>query len=201
MIARIKGTVLESTPLLVVLEAGGLGYEVHIPVTTAERVPAIGQECSLFVHSVYREDSATLYGFATRTDRDFFRLLVERVSGIGPKIGISILSRMSVDVLRSAIASSDIALLSKCPGIGKKTAERLVIELKDKVFAEGTTPAETSAAPQASSAATPSSFQDAVASLITLGYKAADADKLVRKASSKASPDASVEDLIRLALS
>ena len=201
MIARIKGTVLESTPLLVVLEAGGLGYEVHIPVTTAERVPAIGQECSLFVHSVYREDSATLYGFATRTDRDFFRLLVERVSGIGPKIGISILSRMSVDVLRSAIASSDIALLSKCPGIGKKTAERLVIELKDKVFAEGTAPAETSAAPQASNAATPSSFQDAVASLITLGYKPADADKLVRKASSKASPDASVEDLIRLALS
>ena len=202
MIARIKGTVLESTPLLVVLEAGGLGYEVHIPVTTAERVPAIGQECSLFVHSVYREDSATLYGFATRTDRDFFRLLVERVSGIGPKIGISILSRMSVDVLRSAIASSDIALLSKCPGIGKKTAERLVIELKDKVFAEGTAPVESNeATAQTNSSATPSSFQDAVASLITLGYKPADADKLVRKASSKAAADASVEDLIRLALS
>lgn len=185
-----------------VLEAGGLGYEVHIPVTTAERVPAIGQECSLFVHSVYREDSATLYGFATRADRDFFRLLVERVSGIGPKIGISILSRMSVDVLRSAIASSDIALLSKCPGIGKKTAERLVIELKDKVFAEGTAPATAGDTPQATSnSAAPSHFQDAVASLITLGYKPADADKLVRKASSKAASDASVEDLIRLALS
>ncbi len=183
------------------LEAGGLGYEVHIPVTTAERVPAIGQECSLFVHSVYREDSATLYGFASRTDRDFFRLLVERVSGIGPKIGISILSRMSVDVLRSAIASSDIALLSKCPGIGKKTAERLVIELKDKVFAEGSTPVESNESPKTNSSATPSSFQDAVASLITLGYKPADADKLVRKASSKAAADASVEDLIRLALS
>ena len=149
MIAHIKGTVLESTPLLVVLEAGGLGYEVHIPVSTAERVPGIGQECRLFVHSVYREDSATLYGFATRTDRDFFRLLVERVSGIGPKIGISILSRMSVDVLRSAIANSDIALLSKCPGIGRKTAERLVIELKDKVFAEGLAPANAGETPQA----------------------------------------------------
>ena len=77
MIARLKGTVLESSPLLVVLEAGGVGYEVHIPVTTAEKVPAIGAECSLFIHSVYREDSATLYGFAGRDDRDFFRLLVE----------------------------------------------------------------------------------------------------------------------------
>lgn len=201
MIARIKGTVLESTPLLVVLGAGGLGYEVHIPVTTAERVPAIGQECSLFVHSVYREDSATLYGFATRTDRDFFRLLVERVSGIGPKIGISILSRMSVDVLRSAIASSDVALLSKCPGIGKKTAERLVIELKDKVFAEGSAPVKAKETPQVGNPAPSSNFQDAVASLITLGYKPADADKLVRKASSQADPDASIEDLIRLALS
>ena len=95
MIARIKGIILESTPLMVVLEAAGVGYEVHIPVTTAEKIPAIGKECSLFIHSVYREDSATLYGFATREDRDFYRLLVEKVSGIGPKIGISMLSRMS----------------------------------------------------------------------------------------------------------
>ena len=135
MIARLKGTVLEATPLLVVIEAAGVGYEVHIPVTTAEKVPPVGQECSLFIHAVYREDSATLYGFGVREDRDFFRLLVEKVSGIGPKIAISILSRMSVELLRNAIAGSDVALLSKCPGIGKKTAERLVIELKDKVFA------------------------------------------------------------------
>ncbi len=133
MIARIKGTVLETTPLLVVIEAGGVGYDIQIPITTAEKVPGIGKECSLFIHSVYREDSASLYGFATREDRDFFRLLVEKVSGIGPKIGIAILSRMSVELLRGAIASADIGLLSKCPGIGKKTAERLVIELKDKV--------------------------------------------------------------------
>ena len=180
MIARLKGTVLESSPLLVVLEAGGVGYEVHIPVTTAEKVPAIGAECSLFIHSVYREDSATLYGFAGRDDRDFFRILVEKVSGIGPKIGISILSRMSTDLLRSAIASSDVGLLSKCPGIGKKTAERLVIELKDKVGLASTGSVTSLGETDVSGGA--STFQDAVASLMTLGYKPADADKLVRKA-------------------
>ena len=199
MIAQIKGTVLESTPLLVVLEAAGIGYEVHIPITTAEEVPAIGAECSLFIHSVYREDSATLYGFATREDRDFYRLLREKVAGIGPKIGISMLSRMSTEILRSAIASSDVALLSKCPGIGKKTAERLVIELKDKVGLASTISAPTLGGVPASTE--PSTFQDAVASLMTLGYKPADADKLVRKAVSKLDAGASVELLLREALS
>jgi Holliday junction DNA helicase RuvA len=199
MIARIKGIVLESTPLMVVLEAAGLGYEVHIPVTTAEKIPAVGKECSLFIHSVYREDSATLYGFATREDRDFYRLMIEKVSGIGPKIGISMLSRMSTELLRTAIASSDVALLSKCPGIGKKTAERLVIELKDKVGLASTNSA--SIAGDMSTSAEPSAFQDAVASLMTLGYKPSDADKLVRKAVSKLDASAPVELLLREALS
>ena len=199
MIAHIKGTVIETTPLLVVIEAAGLGYEVQIPITTAEKVPGIGKECSLFTHAVYREDSASLYGFATREDRDFFRLLVEKVSGIGPKIGIAILSRMSVELLRGAIASSDIALLSKCPGIGKKTAERLVIELKDKVGLS-TVPAASDSTNVAASAS-PGAFQDAVSSLIILGYKPADADKFVRKASSLLPADASVEALVKKALS
>lgn len=198
MIARLKGTVLESTPLQVVIDASGVGYEVNIPVTTAEKIPAIGGECSLFIHSVYREDSATLYGFATRDDRDFFRLLVEKVSGIGPKIAISMLSRMSPELLRSAIASSDVALLSKCPGIGKKTAERMVIELKDKVGVSSSAAVSES---DVSGSAEPSAFQDAVASLMTLGYKPADADKLVRKAVSKLDASASVEALIKVALS
>ncbi len=200
MIARIKGTVLETTPLLVVIEAGGVGYEVQIPITTAEKVAGIGKECSLFIHSVYREDSASLYGFATREDRDFFRLLVEKVSGIGPKIGISILSRMSVELLRGAIASSDIALLSKCPGIGKKTAERLVIELKDKVGPSAASTVTDQAGATISNAS-PEAYQDAVSSLIILGYKPADADKFVRKASSQLPADASVEALVKKALS
>ena len=199
MIAHIKGTVIETTPLLVVIEAAGLGYEVQIPITTAEKVPRIGKECSLFTHAVYREDSASLYGFATREDRDFFRLLVEKVSGIGPKIGIAILSRMSVELLRGAIASSDIALLSKCPGIGKKTAERLVIELKDKVGLSAAPVSSDSSTVAAS--ASPGAFQDAVSSLIILGYKPADADKFVRKASSLLPADASVEALVKKALS
>ena len=199
MISRIKGIVLECTPLLVVLEAAGIGYEIHIPVSSAEKVPAIGSECSLFIHSVYREDSATLYGFASREDRDFFRLLVEKVSGIGPKIGISILSRMSTDLLRSAIASSDVALLSKCPGIGKKTAERLVIELKDKVGL--TSEGSVHLAGDIGSPENPSAFQDAVSSLMILGYKPADADKLVRRAVSELGSNSSVESLIKSALS
>lgn len=198
MIARLKGIVLESAPLLVVLEAGGVGYEVHIPVTTAEKIPAIGQECSIFTYAVYREDSATLYGFATREDRDFFRLLVEKVSGIGPKIAITMLSRMSPELLRSAIASSDVALLSKCPGIGKKTAERLVIELKDKVSLSASGDASDKST---SSANKPSNFQDAVSSLMILGYKPADADKLVRKATNQIGADATTEALITKALS
>ena len=199
MIAHIKGTVIEATPLLVVIEAAGLGYEVQIPITTAEKVPTVGKECSLYTHAVYREDSASLYGFATREDRDFFRLLVEKVSGIGPKIGIAILSRMSVELLRGAIANSDIALLTKCPGIGKKTAERLVIELKDKVGL-GVVATTTS---RSGSSSNPSqgAYQDAVSSLIILGYKPADADKFVRKAASQLPADASVEALVKAALS
>lgn len=182
---------------MVVLEAAGVGYEVHIPITTAEKVPAAGKVCSLFIHSVYREDSASLYGFASRDERDFFRLLVEKVSGIGPKIGITILSRMSVELLRSAIANADIALLSKCPGIGKKTAERLVIELKDKVEpGDGTKPEQTGT----NGTTKHGTYQDAVSSLIILGYKPADADKLVRKACNQLPPDTSVEALIKQAL-
>lgn len=202
MIARIQGTVIEATPLRCVLDLNGLGYEIHIPVTTAEKIPPLGENTTLFIHAVYREDSATLYGFASAEDRDFFRLLVERVSGIGPKIGISILSRMSVELLRNAIASSDVALLSKCPGIGRKTAERLVIELKDKVFPDGAVPASGIDSASTGSTALPASnYQDAVASLITLGYKPAEADKLIRKASTQLPADANVELLIRTALS
>jgi len=199
LIARLKGIILESSPLQVVLEAGGVGYEVNIPVTTAEKIPSNGEVCSLYTHAVYREDNATLYGFATRDDRDFFRLLTEKVSGIGPKIAISMLSRMSPELLRSAIASADVALLSKCPGIGKKTAERLVIELKDKV---GLT---SSGEPLHSDVSVPNSgqsvFQDAVSSLMILGYKPADADKLVRKAANQLGAEASTEALIKASLS
>ncbi|MBC2594859.1 Holliday junction branch migration protein RuvA [Ruficoccus amylovorans] len=202
MIVSLEGKLVEAAPLSAVIEANGIGYEVFIPVTTAEKLPGIGQTARLHTLAVYREDSQTLYGFATREDRDFFRLLVEKVSGIGPKIALNIMSRMSVASLRTAIAHSDIALLSKCQGIGKKTAERLVIELRDKVFPGGI-PA---AAPSAEGTGTEgilvggSSFQDALAALVTLGYKPPEADKALRKAQDKLGPDASTEALIKTAL-
>ena len=196
MIARIQGTVIEASPLRCVLDINGIGYEIHIPVTTAEKIPPLGQSATLFIHAVYREDSATLYGFATNEDRDFFRLLVERVSGIGPKIGISILSRMSVDVLRSAIASSDIALLSKCPGIGKKTAERIVVDLRDH-FGKA---ANWEAVNQTTSSDEDSKINDAVMALAALGFKSDDAHKSVKAALAMLGDSATVEDLVRAAL-
>ena len=184
---------------MVILDVAGVGYEIHIPVTTAEKIPAAGNECRLFIHSVYREDNASLYGFADKSDRDFFRLLVEKVSGIGPRIGIAILSRMSVESLRNAIANADITSLSKCPGIGKKTAERLIIELKDKVGLE--TGSSGSRSIESSITVQSNTYQDAVTSLIVLGYKQADAEKLIRKSSGQLPADASVELIVKQALS
>ena len=202
MIVKIIGTILEQSPLTVVIETGGLGYEVNIPLSTAEKLPNVGKECSLFIHAVYREDSAVLYGFISRSDRDFFQLLVEKVSGIGPKIGISILSRMSVELLQNAIICSDISLLSKCPGIGKKTAERLVVELKDKIGCQDANYIQSNDSATATqlSDRNYSNFKDAVSSLIALGYKPADSDKLIRRALEELSADASTEEIIRKAL-
>ena len=131
MITSITGQLVTATPLTATIEVGGFGYEVHIPVTTAERLPSLGQQAKLHTVAVYREDSQTLYGFSTEEERNFFRLLVEKVTGVGPKMALSVLSKLSLATLKGAIAAGDIGLLSKCPGIGKKTAERLVIELRD----------------------------------------------------------------------
>lgn len=199
MITRITGTLVSATPLQAVIETGGLAYEVNIPVTTAERLPPPGQQARLHTLVVYREDSQTMYGFASEEERDFFRLLVEKVSGIGPKTALSIFSKLSLATLQGAIASGDVALLSKCPGIGKKTAERLVMELRDKLGSIGTS----HAAPVAGeNAATPADnkVRDAVLALVALGYKAADADKSVRQAWVALGPTATTEALIKKAL-
>jgi holliday junction DNA helicase RuvA len=201
MITRITGELLSASPLTAVIETGGFAYEVHIPVTTAERLPAAGQKVRLHTFVVYREDSQTLYGFTTEEERDFFRLLIEKVSGVGPKIALTVLSKLSLSVLQTAILSGDVALLSKCPGIGKKTAERLVIELRDKLSSSPAAApaggAETLPA-QASPAA--NKIRDAVMALVALGYKAPDADKSVRQALVAIGPAASTEALIKKAL-
>jgi holliday junction DNA helicase RuvA len=197
MITSIRGTLTESALVRAVVEVDGFGYEVHVPVTTAERLPSVGSTVKLHTLVIYREDSQTLYGFAAAEDRDFFRLMIENVTGVGPKMALSIMSRLSLPMLQGAIRSGDIAALAKCPGIGKKTAERLVIELKGRVGSSGgQVPASSPGGPVADQ----SPHADAVAALVALGYKLADADEAVRRASLNLGPKATTESLIRKAL-
>ena len=125
MITSIQGTLATATPLRAVIEVNGLGYEVHVPVTTAEKLPAPGKPVKLHTHVVYREDAHTLYGFHGEAERDFFRLMIEHVTGVGPKMALTIMSKLSLPMLESAIRAGDIGTLAQCPGIGRKTAERL----------------------------------------------------------------------------
>lgn len=201
MIVSLHGTLVAATPLAAIIEVNGVGYEVHVPVTTAERLPAVGQTVKVLTVAIYREDSQALYGFVTAEERDFFRLLIDHVSGVGPKVALTILSRLSLPVLRQAIIDGDVGLLSKCPGIGKKTAERLVVELKDKVGLTGggsgvtlpsTTPAEVTDSRD-------SRIRDAVLALVQLGYKLPDAEKAVRRVAA-AHARAGTEELVRRAL-
>jgi Holliday junction DNA helicase RuvA len=201
MITSIQGTLVEATPLVAVVEVNGLGYEVNVPVTTAERLPARGGTVKLHTWVVYREDAQTLYGFASAAERDFFRLLVEKVTGVGPKVALSIMSRLSLPMLQSAIAGGDVATLAKCPGIGRKTAERLIIELKGR-FAPAAAATAMAGSPSGASPGQEIAHhqRDAVMSLIALGYKAADADKSVRQAWIALGPEATTEQLIKKAL-
>jgi holliday junction DNA helicase RuvA len=202
MITSISGLLVSATPLSAIIETGGLGYEVHIPVTTAERLPSPGLPAKLHTLAVYREDSATLYGFAAEEERDFFRLMVEKVTGVGPKMALSVLSKLSLGMLKGAIIAGDVGLLAKCPGIGKKTAERLVMELRDKL-----NPADlggVSVTKSITGTGAPvigeNKIRDAVMALIALGYKAPDADKSVRQAWVALGASASTEALIKKAL-
>ena len=198
MITSINGTLTESGLVRAVVEVGGFGYEVNVPVTTAERLPPVGSAVKLHTLVVYREDSQTLYGFATADDRDFFRLMIENVTGIGPKVALSIMSRLSLPLLQGAIRSGDIATLAKCPGIGKKTAERLVIELKNRVGAAGGAVGALLAGGGTPAGGSP--HADAVAALVSLGYRTGDADEAVRRAALTLGPSATTEALIKKAL-
>lgn len=206
MIVSIQGTLVSATPLLAVVENHGLGYEVHVPITTAEKLPHPGGTVKLHTVAIYREDSQSLYGFATLEERDLFRLLIDHVSGVGPKVALTIMSRLSLPILRSAILTADIGLLAKCPGIGKKTAERLVMELKDRIGLVGVPATIESVGPTATAmdnGATSSAdtrMHDAVLALTALGYKLPDAEKAVRRAASGAGADVSTEKLIKRAL-
>ena len=199
MIAFLSGTLVEAGPLHAVVDVGGVGYAVHIPVTTAAQLPAIGTQTQLLTHAVYREDSAELYGFAVADDREIFRLLVEKVSGVGPRLALSLLSRMDAGALRAALASGDIKALCSCPGIGKKMAERLILELRDKLA--GPVRSGNVGGATILPTAAPSPREDALAALIALGYKAADAEKAIARAAESLGAASSTEQLVRAALS
>jgi len=199
MITSIQGLLTEATPLHAIVELNGFGYEVNIPVTTAERLPAPGVNVKLHTHVIYREDAQTLYGFATPQERDFFRLMIENVTGVGPKSALTIMSKLSLPSLENAIRAGDVGTLAKCQGIGKKTAERLVVELKSKVGGSGGNVAPTKDE-SGGAAPAPNSHRDAVSALIALGFKAADADQAVRRSALALGGTASTEALIKKAL-
>jgi Holliday junction DNA helicase RuvA len=179
-----------------VVEVHGVGYEVFIPLSSYDRLPPPGQSVRLLTHLQVREDAHTLYGFATTEERDLFRLLVNRVSGIGPKLALAVLSGMDVARFKAAVVDSDIASISKISGLGKKTAERIVLELKDKVGVAAAWEAASAAnAPGPAARAS----NDAVLALIALGYKQVDAARAVRAAALE-HPEAGTEELVRLAL-
>jgi len=201
MIAFIEGRLEAATPVSAVLNAKGVGYLLHIPVTTAEKLPAEGETVRLFAHAVYREDAQALYGFATPEERDFFSLVIDKVSGVGPKVAIGMLSKMAYPALVNAIQSGDAAQLAKTPGIGRKTAERVVVELRDKLaaFAQAAAGAAPGAAAAPAARSPKDAAEEAIQALEALGYRKAEAGKRVAQALERA-PAASTEDLVKAAL-
>lgn len=197
MIAFLQGKIVESLPTRVVVEVQGIGYEVLIPLSSFDKLPPPGGEVKLLTHLSIREDAHVLYGFMTAAERDLFRLLINTVSGIGPKIALNVLSGMNVTAFRGAVAKGDVRALSQISGVGKKTAERIVVELKDKVGAAGAW--EASSAQHGLSAAD-QRVNDAVLALMALGFKQNEAHDAVRAAQAVLGLQARVEDLVRASL-
>jgi Holliday junction DNA helicase RuvA len=195
MIAFLEGVLVEALPTQAVVNVHGVGYQALIPLSSFDRLPPPGGNVRLLTHLHIREDAHQLFGFATAAERDLFRLLLQHVSGIGPKLALAVLSGMSVTQFKAAVVHSDIAALSKISGLGKKTAERIVLELKDKV---GVAAAWEVASSEHAPSPEETRLNDAVLALISLGYKQVDAHKAVKAAAADGSAD--TEDLIRRAL-
>ena len=193
MIAFLRGVVAEALPQCLVLDVNGVGYEVIVPLSTFDSLnPVIGQTVTLRTHLHIREIAQLLCGFASDAERDLFRLLIERVSGIGPATAISILSGMNINAFKSAVANGDVRAIARAKGVGKKTAERIVLELKDKVGLASTWMAQ-------QQGTTSQAAADAELALVALGFKQAEARKAIR-ALAEQNPQAGTDELIRGAL-
>ena len=194
MIEFIAGKLIEKTPAYAVIQTGGIGLRILIPLSSYDALPAIGSEVHLHSLLVVREDALTLYGFMKLSERRMFEQLTQ-VSGIGPKLGLTALSGLSLGALQTAIIEGDVKRLSSISGIGKKMAERMVVELRDKIEKSALELGSTSSAPAGPT-------RDAILALVALGYKQQDASAMLEKVR-KQSPGKieNVEDLVRLALS
>ena len=196
MIGRLSGTLLHKRPPEIVVDVGGVGYELQVPMTTLFQLPDVGETVTLVTHHAVREDAHTLYGFAGERDRELFRALI-RVSGVGPKLALTILSGMDSEHFARAVQGGDLSALVALPGVGKKTAERLLVEMRDRIAA-WQAPGDAGAAPSATAGPVPDKLADAEQALVALGYKPAEAARLVAAVDDERIGDS--EELIRLAL-
>jgi len=191
MISFIRGTLVEKTPTYSVIETGGIGFRVFTPLSTFEKLGAAGAETALQTILYLREETVTLYGFATSEEKELFRHLIS-VSGIGPKIALGVLSGIPAAEFRAAILHQDVTRLTKVPGIGKKTAERMMLELREKVVSE-----EANAGLK--SRFRPEIEEPSITALVSLGYKRFRAQEIIREIL-RESPGLSIEETIRKAL-
>jgi Holliday junction DNA helicase RuvA len=197
MITYLHGKLIEALPTQVTVEVNGVGYEVLIPLSSYDKLPPPGQTVRLLTHLAVREDAHVLYGFMTAAERQLFRLLINTVSGIGPKIALNILSGINVTAFRGAVAGSDIKMLSQISGVGRKTAERIIIELKDKIGPGGVLEAQSA---QRSLSADEQKVNDAVLALIALGFRPGEAHETIRATQAVLGPEAGLEALVRASL-
>jgi Holliday junction DNA helicase RuvA len=193
MIGSVSGRIASKTPPQLTVDVGGLGYELEAPMSTFFLLPAIGEEVRLLTHLVVREDAHILYGFGTENERRLFRSLI-KVSGVGPKIALALLSGISVEAFALCVQNEDVAALTRVPGIGRKTAERLVVEMRDRLGSQlGATQESGATAPSVT--ARPEA--EAFGALVALGYRPAEATRLLKAAGPGTH---STEELIRRAL-
>jgi Holliday junction DNA helicase RuvA len=197
MITFLNGKLIDALPTHATIEVNGVGYDVLIPLSSFDKLPVPGQTVKILTHLVVREDAHVLYGFMTATEREIFRLLINTVSGIGPKIALNILSGITVMAFRGAVAGSDAKTLSQISGVGKKTAERIIIELKDKIGPGGALEAQSA---QRALSADEQKVNDAVLALMALGFKPADAHEAIRATQALIVTTAGIEELVRASL-
>ncbi len=191
MIGHLRGRLVRKAPPALIIDVNGVGYELEAPMSTFYRLPEIGAEVELHTHLVVREDAHLLYGFGTEDERRLFRDLL-RVTGIGPKIGLALLSGIDVDTFMRCVEAQDVGALTRIPGIGRKTAERLLVEMRDRIRALGQLPS--SARPQDPEAG---ARAEAYAALVALGYRPVEVTRLLKSIDCEG---AGTEELIRRAL-